>query len=89
MVNLFKLIHQDHLAVDFERLAAFAAGFQVESLLHHVGIFERLSFKGILFARRHGLPKRHKCPLSGILSSDCQSLPLRSNVALCLFLGFS
>jgi|GEM_PF-4900015 len=32
IVNLLKLIHQYHLAVDLKRLAAFATGFQVQSI---------------------------------------------------------
>ena len=84
----FELIHQYHFAIDLKRFAAFAAGFQVESLFHHVGVVERLGFKGILFARRHGLPERHKCPLSGILFSECQTFSFGANVALGLFLDF-
>ena len=83
-----KLIFQHHLAINFERFATFAAGFQVESLLHHVGVVESFSFKGILLARRHGIPERHKCPLAGILFSECQTFSFRSNDCLCLFLGF-
>ena len=82
-----KLIHQHHLSVDFERLAAFATGFEVESFLHGVGGFQGFGFKGVLFARRHGFPERHKRPLSGILFSECQTFSFGANVALCLFLG--
>ncbi len=84
-----KLIFQHHLAVDLKRLAAFATGFEVKSFLHGVGGVQSFRFKGILFARRHGFPERHKRSLSGILFSECQTFSFGSNVALCLFLGFS
>ena len=83
-----KRIFQHHLSVDLKRLAAFAAGFEVESLLHGVGGFQGFGFKGVLFARRHGFPERHKRPLSGILFSKCQPFSFGANVALGLFLSF-
>ena len=62
-----KLIHQHHLAVDLKRLATFAAGFEVETLLHGASVFECFGFERVLFARRHRLPEGHKRPLAGIL----------------------
>ena len=84
----FKMIHHHHLAVDLERLAAFATGFEVESFLHGVGGFQSFRFKGVLFAGRHGLPEGHKRPLSGILFSECQTFSFDANVCLGLFLDF-
>ena len=83
-----KLIFQHHLAVDLKRLPAFAAGFQVEPLFHHVGVVESFSSKSILFTRRQGFPERHKRPLSGILFSECQTFSFDANVAFCLLLDF-
>ncbi len=83
-----KLIHQHHLSVDLKRLSDFAAGFEVESFLYSVGGLQGFRFKGVLFARRHGFPERHKRPLSGILFSECQTFSFGANVRLGLFLSF-
>lgn len=46
-----KLVFQHHLPVDLKRLAAFVAGFEVESFLHSVGRFQGFGFKSVLFTR--------------------------------------
>ena len=84
----FELINQYHLSVDFERLAAFAAGFEVESFLHGAGGIQSFRFKSVLFARRQGFPEGRKRSLTRILFSQCQTFSFGTNVGLCLFLGF-